>query len=167
MLVTLISSSGQSFTVKKEYIYTQSQNVNDILEGAESEDEHSITIPNAPDLAIEIIVQYINTHKTTQTQPMKFPLKSKLIENNVSSDDLVIIKEINKHDNLAPQVLNAANFLHIQGLIDLCTKLYACAIMCTPVEKMDELFADEEKPSQEQLKQFNKLVRPPTGILFE
>lgn len=168
MLVTLISSSGTGFKINKEFLLAQSgETAANLLEGAETEDDHTIIIPNAPDDVLSIIVNYINLHKTTKEPPMKYPLRSKLIERNVSDQDMEIVSQINQHRNIIQSILNTTDFIHIQGLIDLCTKMCACAIMCTPVEKLDELFKDEEKPTPEQLRQFDKLVRAPTGILFE
>ena len=127
-------------------------------------EETVIPIPNVDGRTLEYVLQYMEYHHHNKAEPIEKPLKGK-IENYICEWDKAflftdLIKDGDeKQHSLLIDVINAANFLDLKDLLDLCCSAQASMVNGKTTEQIRELFGivndftpEEEERMREEAK---------------
>lgn len=106
-----------------------------------SDKNEEIPLPNIKLQTLRKVIEYCEHYKNTEPLEIKKPLPSANLEDYVEEWDFKYI-DIEKVEDLINLVV-AANFLDIEGLINLSCAKIACHIRGKSVEEIRELFGIE------------------------
>ncbi|KAJ3274584.1 suppressor of kinetochore protein mutant [Terramyces sp. JEL0728] len=152
-MVKLTSSDGQEFNVAEDII-TQSQLIKNMLSDLEV-GEAAIPLPNVTAHILTKIIEYATHHKNDTPPPLEDEMKAK------SSDD---IDEWDRDFIAVDQgtlfeIILAANYMDMQGLLDLGCKTVANMIKGKSVEEIRKTFNitnDFTPEEEEQIRKENE-----------
>ncbi|KAJ3323738.1 hypothetical protein HDV06_001468 [Boothiomyces sp. JEL0866] len=152
-MVKLTSSDGQEFNVAEDII-TQSQLIKNMLSDLEV-GEAAIPLPNVTAHILTKIIEYATHHKNDTPPPPEDEMKAK------SSDD---IDEWDRDFIAVDQgtlfeIILAANYMDMQGLLDLGCKTVANMIKGKSVEEIRKTFNitnDFTPEEEEQIRKENE-----------
>ncbi|KAJ3260449.1 hypothetical protein HK103_000591 [Boothiomyces macroporosus] len=152
-MVKLTSSDGQEFNVAEDII-TQSQLIKNMLSDLEV-GEAAIPLPNVTAHILTKIIEYATHHKDDAPPPPEDEMKAK------SSDD---IDEWDRDFIAVDQgtlfeIILAANYMDMQGLLDLGCKTVANMIKGKSVEEIRKTFNitnDFTPEEEEQIRKENE-----------
>ena len=124
---------------------------------SESDDdsaERKIPIPTIPTLLFEKILEYLVLHQNKPAPEIVKPIIGDNLNGVVNDSDQGFINNLPLNgDANVFDILEAANFLEIPPLVDLCLAKIAIAVRGKTLEKVREDFGieDSAEPTQEEL----------------
>lgn len=116
----------------------------DILGDSEGK-ETIIPVPDTSSKTLELVLEYMEYHVKHPAKPLEKPLKSP-IENLVDDWDRKFLDKLQMEDGHASlfDVMQAANFLNINDLLDLTCGCVASMIRGKSAEQIREMFKIEK-----------------------
>ncbi|KAJ4848363.1 SKP1-like protein 13 [Turnera subulata] len=111
-MITLMSSDGEEFVVE-EAVAAQSQTIKHLIEDGCST-EGSIPLPNVTGRVLSEVIQYCKKHSSSDDKE----------EKELEAWDAEFVKAADDHVALT-DLMMAANFLDIKGLLDLVAQTLA------------------------------------------
>lgn len=138
--IRLISKDNQTFEVEKKFAFI-SKLVKTSLDTDDSATE--LNIPGVEGAILEQIVKYMEHHKGKEPPIIEKPLKTKVMADNCKDPfDASFIDVLAKTDNkpLYDMIL-AANYMDIKGLLHLGCAKVASLIKGQPLEKIKDILA--------------------------
>ncbi|KAJ3129742.1 hypothetical protein HK098_000111 [Nowakowskiella sp. JEL0407] len=153
-MVKLLSSDNQEFTVAKE-VATQSVLIKNMLEDVGESDETPIPLPNVTGPVLQKVIEYATQHKDDPPPQPEEDSKPK------SSDDIDEWDRnfINVDQGTLFEIILAANYLDMKGLLDLGCKTVANMIKGKTVEEIRKTFNivnDFTPEEEEQIRKENE-----------
>ncbi|KAJ3286897.1 hypothetical protein HK104_008843 [Borealophlyctis nickersoniae] len=153
-MVKLTSSDGQEFTVAKE-IACQSVLIKNMLEDVGDDVDQAIPLPNVSGPILTKVIEYATQHKDDPPLPPEDEVKPK------SSDDIDEWDRefMNVDQGTLFELILAANYLDMKGLLDLGCKTVANMIKGKSVEEIRKTFNivnDFTPEEEEQIRKENE-----------
>jgi len=145
-IIKLLSKDGKDFSVDKKYAY-----ISNLVKTSLDADPNATEIP-MPGVKADIlgkIVEYANHHKGTEPPIIEKPLRSKVMK-DVCKDswDAEFIDKMGDNRPQLYDLILAANYMDIKGLLHLGCAKVASLIKGQPLEKIkDILQGTASKPS--------------------
>ncbi len=99
--------------------------------------EGQIPIPNMKKSILAKVIEYCEHYKDTDPKPIPQPLVSEELSGNGVEEWDVRFMELDEVDDLIDLIV-AANFFDIEGLIALCSAKLACFVKGKPIEEKKE-----------------------------
>lgn len=150
--VTLESSDGKEFNVKKNYL-----KISKMLWASLVFDKSVSRIPvNVAGFALNKICEYANHHEGVEAKPIEKPLKSRWMERCVEDQwDAKFIYDVsepvdNRRDLLC-ELIKGANYLDINSLLFLSCGRAAAIGKGLPLKEFDDLADVDKYPDKSQL----------------
>jgi len=135
--IKLISKDGQSFDVEKKDAFI-SKLVKTSLENDDAATE--LNIPGVEGHILELVVKYMTHHEGTEPPIIEKPLKSKIMADNCNKWDADFIDVLAENNNKQLyDVILAANYMDIKGLLHLGCAKVASLIKGLPLEKIKSI----------------------------
>ncbi|XP_037462539.1 SKP1-like protein 1A [Triticum dicoccoides] len=119
--ITLISSDGESFEVTAEAA-AMSQTIHHMME--DNCVENGVPLPNVPSKILSKVIEYCNKHVSSGEQDLKSFDASFINVDQATLYDLIL----------------AANYLDVKGLLELCLQTVADMIKGKTVEEIRKTF---------------------------
>jgi len=132
-MLKLNSKDGKSYTVERKHAFIS----NLIKTGLENDDKaDEFPVPGVTSAVLEKVVEYLSHHKGTEPPIIEKPLRSKVMR-DVCSDkwDAEYIDRIGETRQLLYDLILAANYMDIKGLLHLGCAKVASLIKGQPLEK--------------------------------
>ncbi|KAJ3041395.1 hypothetical protein HDV00_009374 [Rhizophlyctis rosea] len=153
-MVKLTSSDGQEFTVAKE-VACQSILIKNMLEDVGEAEDQPIPLPNVSGPILDKVIQYAQQHKDDPPLPQEEEMKPK------SSEDIDEWDRdfMNVDQGTLFELILAANYLDMKGLLDLGCKTVANMIKGKSVEEIRKTFNivnDFTPEEEEQIRKENE-----------
>ncbi|KAJ3086889.1 suppressor of kinetochore protein mutant [Quaeritorhiza haematococci] len=153
-MVKLNSSDGQEFTVAKE-IACQSVLIKNMIEDVGEAEDQAIPLPNVNGPILSKVIEYATYHKDDPPPPPEDEAKPK------SSDDIEEWDRefMNVDQGTLFELILAANYLDMKGLLDLGCKTVANMIKGKSVEEIRKTFNivnDFTPEEEEQIRKENE-----------
>jgi len=136
-MLKLNSKDGKSYTVERKHAFIS----NLIKTGLENDDKaDEFPVPGVTSAVLEKVVEYLSHHKGTEPPIIEKPLRSKVMR-DVCSDkwDAEYIDRIGETRQLLYDLILAANYMDIKGLLHLGCAKVASLIKGQPLEKIKEI----------------------------
>jgi len=146
--IKLISKDAKDFTVDKKYAF-----ISNLVKTSMEQDASATEIP-MPGVKGDIlarVVDYMNHHKGTEPPIIEKPLRSKVMK-EVCKDswDAEFINSIGDSDRQKLyDLILAANYMDIKGLLHLGCAKVASLIKGQPLEKIKEILAPKATAAKE------------------
>jgi len=143
--IKLVSKEGTTFETERKFAFI-SVLVKTSLETDDKATE--LPIPNVRANVLKEVVDYINHHKGTEPPIIEKPLRSKVMK-EVCKDawDAEFIDRIGEDRQLLYDLILAANFMDIKGLLHLGCAKVASLIKGQPLEKIREILSKGMTPA--------------------
>lgn len=143
---TLISSDEFRFTLEKKSLMI-SKLVMQALENDANATE--VPIPGAKGAILELIIRYMTHHQGVEPPIIEKPLRSKLMK-DVCKDkwDADFIDEIGNNRQKLYDLILAANYMDIKGLLHLGCAKVASLIKGQPLEKIKGILAVDQPAAE-------------------
>ncbi|KAI8826935.1 Skp1 family, dimerization domain-containing protein [Fimicolochytrium jonesii] len=150
-MVKLTSSDGQDFAVPKE-VACQSVLIKNMLEDVGEADDQPIPLPNVSGPILQKVIEYATHHKDDPPAPPEEEAKPK------SSDDIGEWDRefTNVDQGTLFELILAANYLDMKGLLDLGCKTVANMIKGKSVEEIRKTFNIQNDFTPEEEEQIRK-----------
>jgi len=138
--ITLIGKGGRRFEVSRKYA-----NISKLVENALEGDQSATDIPvlGVNDDILQLIVNYMNEHKGTEEKIIEKPLRSKIMSEVTTQADATFIDTIGEKRQQLYDLILAANYMNIVGLLHLGCAKVASLIKGQPLEKIKEILQPE------------------------
>lgn len=145
----VIQSQGKNASRNKQFKVSleaakMSLLLRDMLEDSEGK-ENIIPVPDTSSETLELVLEYMEHHVNHPAKVLERPLKSS-IEELVDKWDYEFLHEklhLNSGHGLLFEVMQAANFLNINGLLDLTCGCVASMTRGKTAEQIREMFKIE------------------------
>eukprot|EP00796_Vickermania_ingenoplastis_P002493 gene2493-1553_t len=126
----------------------------DILGDAEGK-ENIIPVPDTSSETLELVLEYMEYHVKHPAKPLERPLRSRIDELVDEWDQKFLFDKLQTKDNghaALFEVMQAANFLNINDLLDLTCGCVASMIRGKTAEEIREMFKIEKdfQPGEEE-----------------
>lgn len=143
--IKLVSKEGTAFETERKFAFI-SVLVKTSLETDDKATE--LPIPNVTAKVLKEVVDYINHHKGTEPPIIEKPLRSKVMK-EVCKDawDAEFIDRIGEDRQLLYDLILAANFMDIKGLLHLGCAKVASLIKGQPLEKIKDILSKGMTPA--------------------
>ncbi|EGF79598.1 hypothetical protein BATDEDRAFT_20074 [Batrachochytrium dendrobatidis JAM81] len=155
-MVRLSSSDGQEFTVVKE-IACQSVLIKNMLEDLGDDEDAAIPLPNVAGTVLAKVIDYATHHK--DDAPLSPEDENKNITKSSEDIDEWDKEFINVDQGTLFEIILAANYLDMKGLLDLGCKTVANMIKGKTVEEIRKTFNivnDFTPEEEEQIRKENE-----------
>jgi len=136
-MLKLNSKDNKAYTVERKHAFIS----NLIKTGLENDDKaDEFPVPGVTAAVLEKVVEYLSHHKGTEPPIIEKPLRSKVMR-DVCSDkwDADFIDRIGETRQLLYDLILAANYMDIKGLLHLGCAKVASLIKGQPLEKIKEI----------------------------
>jgi len=137
IVIKLVSKDGKDFSVDKKFAYISAL-VKTSLDADPSASE--VPMPGVKGDILGKIVEYANHHKGTEPPIIEKPLRSKVMK-DVCKDawDAEFIDKIGENRPQLYDLILAANYMDIKGLLHLGCAKVASLIKGQPLEKIKDI----------------------------
>ncbi|KAH9249077.1 hypothetical protein BASA81_013196 [Batrachochytrium salamandrivorans] len=155
-MVRLSSSDAQEFTVAKDIAY-QSVLIKNMLEDLGDDEDASIPLPNVAGTVLAKVIDYATHHKDDVPPPPED--ENKNITKSSEDIDEWDKEFINVDQGTLFEIILAANYLDMKGLLDLGCKTVANMIKGKTVEEIRKTFNivnDFTPEEEEQIRKENE-----------
>jgi S-phase kinase-associated protein 1 len=139
--VILVSKDEKEFTIKTEFL-KHSKVLTASLEHKHNP-EDKIYLKTVEGEIIECIIKYLEHHTENEIKSIPYPLPSKNLDEVVSKWDSDYIDEIAKSRKKLYKLITAANYLNIDGLLQLGAAKVAALVKGEPIEKLKDILVDK------------------------
>lgn len=137
--IKLISKDGQTYEVDKKDAFI-SKLVKTSLENDEAAAE--LNIPGVESTILDLVVKYMQHHEGTEPPIIEKPLKSKVMADNCNKWDADFIDALAENNNKQLyDLILAANYMDIKGLLHLGCAKVASLIKNCPLEQIKNILA--------------------------
>ncbi|XP_023882200.2 SKP1-like protein 1B [Quercus suber] len=155
-MITLVSSDGETFKVE-EKVAMESQTLKDMIE-----DGFVVSVIPLPKIASQTlsrVIEYCKKHVEASDQSevdTSYPVDK--TDQSLTAWDDELVKDIKVDQNILFDLIQAANFLNIKGLLDLICKTVADMMEGKSVPEIRKMFHDytPEEEEEEQVRKENQ-----------
>ena len=143
VIVTLESKDKKTFEVSKA-----NAKISKVVDVAldTNADTTKVPLPGVPSASLELVIEYMNHHKGTEPELIKKPLASKVMAEVVKDKwDATFIEKIGEDRQALYDLILAANYMDIKGLLHLGCAKVASLIKGQPLEKIKDILAKGTK----------------------
>lgn len=140
--ITLVGKGGKRFDVSRKFALI-SKLVENALEGDQSATD--IPVPGVADDILALIVNYMNEHKGVEEKLIEKPLRSKIMSEVTTAADAAFIDSVGEKRQQLYDLILAANYMNIVGLLHLGCAKVASLIKGQPLEKIKEILQPEDE----------------------
>ena len=145
----LKSVDGKSFEIEEKYLYISSF-LKDLINDFPEQDE--IPINQIKSKCLEKIVEYLEHYPKEAPKPIPHPLPSTDLKSILNEWDYQFINNMSFED--CCELMNGANFLGINELMNLIGAKIASLMMTGTVEEVREKFGIPCDLTEEELKEY-------------
>jgi len=144
--IVLVASDGKEYTVEKKHAVLSTL----VSTSFETErDGTSIPIPNVRGEVLELVVEYLTHHAGAAPADIEKPLRAKSMKNVVEDQwDVAFIDDIGNERQKLYDLISAAHYMDIRGLLLLGCAKVASFIKGQPLEKIMDIWDPESKKSE-------------------
>ena len=147
-MLTLVSGTGERFTIPRE-VSTQATLFKTTLEGDRGCDTIELGISSE---VTNLVVRYLTHHFNNEASEIERPLRSNDIRDVASTFDVALI---DVDDDFLFEIIGAADYLDLRGLLDLAVAKLATILVGKSAEQIRSRFEIENDLSEED----NALIR--------
>eukprot|EP00357_Protocruzia_adherens_P029157 CAMPEP_0115008186 /NCGR_PEP_ID=MMETSP0216-20121206/21733_1 /TAXON_ID=223996 /ORGANISM="Protocruzia adherens, Strain Boccale" /LENGTH=167 /DNA_ID=CAMNT_0002375487 /DNA_START=36 /DNA_END=539 /DNA_ORIENTATION=+ len=138
--ITLVSKDGEKIAVEAK-IKEMSGLVKNILEDQDPTED--INVESIDSATLKSVVSYCEHHNYTNPEPLRKPLPSNKLEDFLDAWDNEFVTGFD--DDGLLNVVNAANFLDIKPLVDICLAKIACMFKGKSIEDLRKEYQIEQE----------------------
>mmetsp|Transcript_30518 Transcript_30518/g.34688 ORF Transcript_30518/g.34688 Transcript_30518/m.34688 type:complete len:181 (+) Transcript_30518:160-702(+) len=149
--VTLVSKEGEKIEVSSK-ITAMSGLIKNIIEDQDSKED--IVFDAISTVTLNRIVNYCQHHEFINPEPLKKPLPSNKLEDFLGDWDREFLEAL-KEEELT-DLINAANFLDVKALIDICCARVAAMFKGKSIDELRAEYNIEEEFTPEVEEQLKK-----------
>jgi S-phase kinase-associated protein 1 len=139
--VVIVSQDKKEFTIKTEFL-KHSKVLSTSIEHKHNP-EDKIELNNIEGDIIEAIIKYLEHHTEDTIKEIPYPLPTKNLEEVVEKWDSDYIEEVAKTRKNLYKLITAANYLNIEGLLNLGCAFIASVVKGEPIEKLKDILVDK------------------------
>lgn len=139
--VILLSQDKKEFTIKTEFL-KHSKVLSASMQHKYNPDD-KIELKTVDSDILEHIIKYLEHHTENEIKAIPYPLPSKNLEELVSKWDSDFIDNIAKSRKQLYKLITAANYLNIDGLLQLGSAKVAALVKGEPIEKLKDILVDK------------------------
>ncbi|KAI8829238.1 Skp1 family, dimerization domain-containing protein [Chytriomyces cf. hyalinus JEL632] len=153
-MVRITSSDSQEFSVPQDIAF-QSQLIKNMIEDIGDADEQPIPLPNVAGAILQKVIEYATMHKDDPPSAPETETKLSSSEDIDDRDKLFL----NVDQGTLFEIILAANYLDMKGLLDVGCKTVANMIKGKTVEEVRALFNivnDFTPEEEEQIRKENE-----------
>ena len=141
--INLVSKDGKVMAVDKKYA-----SISKLIAIALESDQSATDVPvDVSADVLTLIVNYMNAHRGTEAPIIEKPLKSKIMKEVTNSADAAFIDSLTDDKQRLYDLILAANYLDIKGLLHLGCAKVASMIKGQPLEKIKEILSADTRKS--------------------
>ena len=149
--ITLKSNDGALFTLNEKAVL-RSNLIAGIL--VDYEDNTEVPLPDVNGTTLGRIVEYLKHYENSEPKPIPKPLKNSHIDEILDEWDFNFVDNIPLDESI--DLLNAANYMDIEPLLQLACCRIARELIDRPVEEIRELFGITSDMSKEEMEEIDK-----------
>ena len=139
--VILISGDNQQFTVKKSDL-KHSKVLSTSFENNDNSN-NEINLKDIDSDILKLIIEYLEHHTEDTIKEIPYPLPTKNLEEVVSIWDSNFIENVSKSRTNLYKLITGANYLSIDGLLNLGCAKVASMVKGEPIEKLKDILVDK------------------------
>nr|XP_023882221.1 SKP1-like protein 1A [Quercus suber] len=156
-MITLVSSDGETFEVE-EKVAMESQTLKGMIEDDCA--DSAIPLPNVASQTLSRVIEYCKKHvEAASESKVDTSYSYDKIDNSLTAWDDEFVKDIKVDQNILFDLILAANFLNIKGLLDLTCKTVADMMngkSVPEIRKMFHIINDYTPEEEEQVRKENQ-----------
>ncbi|KAK4562240.1 hypothetical protein RGQ29_004915 [Quercus rubra] len=157
-MITLVSSDGETFEVE-EKVAMESQTLKGMIEDDCA--DSAIPLPNVASQTLSRVIEYCKKHveAASESEVATYYSYDKTSNNSLTAWDDEFVKDIKVDQNILFDLILAANFLNIKGLLDLTCKTVADMMTgksLPEIRKMFHIINDYTPEEEEQVRKENQ-----------
>ena len=149
--ITLKSNDGALFTLNEKAVL-RSNLIAGIL--VDYEDNTEVPLPDVNGTTLGRIVEYLKHYENSEPKPIPKPLKNSHIDEILDEWDFNFVDNIPLDESI--DLLNAANYMDIEPLLQLACCKISSEMIDRPVEEVRELFGITSEISKEEMEEMDK-----------
>lgn len=140
----VITSDNQPYSLDQE-AYQKSDLIKDMFDGLSPDDDYEAPLINVPLETLSVIDTFLLHYKGQDIQELRQPLEHKTLhpDDGIPVWDAEFITEFS--DDKLYDILNAANYLGVKGLVQLCCARIALVLKKKTVDKYGKINEEELK----------------------
>jgi hypothetical protein len=163
--LNVLSSDGVNMELNIKKFKIHSLFIKEMLD-ENTDEEDVINIPY-DERQIQDVIDYIDIVGEKIPKAVKKPLTSSVlhVHTGIHRYDY-ILKILHRDPQSMAKLLKIADYFSIDSLLDTWRTTIACLQMLTPPDMINQRFNLGDKPSEKQLEEFDRLLRPHVGPLI-
>ena len=148
--ITLISSDGEKFTLDRK-----SAERSDIIKKNMQDSDFSSEIPiyEVRGEILKKVVEYLTHYSDSEPRELPKPLPSADLRDVTDEWD---VKFIDTNNDTVFDIINAANFMSVKGLLDLSCAKIAVQMKSKTAQEIRDMFGIENDLTDEELKEYEE-----------